>query len=388
MRPLVLAGLVAVVLAADSTPATQTKSQWQVIQGAAFDLDRLRVDVLGWASGRVWIGFVHGNAPLKLTSLRPTAGTLTAPSKADPLRVSISGDMPTVGSDLVFQTPSLSPSDAQLRSVPLLASGKLGTPKDVPYDAAKAVPGLDFLRLNAAARVGGRDVFAFIGGTNVTANKTLHSLVVCCGASGAAADLTRLIDRRQVDSARLALDERGRLWLAWRQPGSMRIVELDRETLLPRTKPHASPGGGVERLELACAALCRLVAQRHGANDTVEIVSWAPGERSRTTVVRSAALLAASYRSGALEIAYQQWDGPAQEIRVARGDARGTRSKVVASIEIPDFSRVQRPTYWLPVGYDATCVPGGVVAIVMWEKIGSSNGATRATTAFVRRTGR
>jgi hypothetical protein len=353
--------------------AAAAKPKWKVIPGARFDLDRLNVDVFGWASGRAWIGFVYGNGPLKLTSVRPAGRGLGAFTRNQSLRVRFAG--PIVGSKLTFQTPSLSAVDSRLRMVPLLANGELGTPEDVAVRPEPSVLGLDFLGVSAGARLADREVWAFIGGVNVNIHVTRHNLLVCCDAGGTVVDLTRFIDRKHLASVRLGIDDRRRLWIAWKDPRSVQIAELDSATLLPRTKPVAVPGGSVERFELPCAAVCRVVAQRVGDRERVEIFSWAPGERSRTKLVSSASLLAADYRLGALEVAYSS---NTSKVQVIRANARGARPRVVGSLLVPI------PLFgWSPLGYDATFVPGGVVAVVMWENIANSNGNTRVTAAYV-----
>jgi hypothetical protein len=379
-----LAACVAAATAPAPGEAAPAKPTWHVVPGVRFDPGDLP-RVLGWASGRAWIGFSSGGRPLTLTSARPAGGTLQDFTRAEPTRVNDSGALPIVGSELAFQLESLRLRDPQLRSVSLLANGRLGPPAEVPGEPGTAVQGLSYLTLSAGAKIGDRNVFAFVGGDSVNINKTLAVLVVCCTTEGAPVDLTRLIDRRYVDSAYMGVDDRGRLWVGWREKNGVQLVELDKTTLLPRTRPHTSPGG-VERWKIACGALCRVVATRYD-DDAHRIVSWAPGERRWTTVpVRNATFLAATYRSGRLEVAYWAADGPDYEIQVARGDARGARAKVVASIVIPDLSAgPPRPTFWMPFGYAATFVPGGAVAVVLWEKNGSPNGETRATAAYLGR---
>src|SRR5205085_1371709 len=77
----------------------------------------------------------------------------------------------------------------------------------------------------------------------------------------------------------IGLDARGRIWLAWLDHrdyphaarGVPRLFELDRSSLAPRTAPLAVPGVVADRLKLACADSCRVVAQ----TDHGDIVSWA-----------------------------------------------------------------------------------------------------------------
>ncbi len=354
--------------------AATAKPRWTTVPGAKFTVDRPFPDVLGWASGRAWIGFVDYDNSLKLTSARLAGRRLGAFTKASSTRMDSSG--PIVGSELAFQTFNrLRPIDSRLQTVPLLANGQLGTPEEVAGQPDPRAFKLDSLRVSAGARLDDRDVWALVGINYIGMNGARYGLVVCCDTSGASVDLIPYVDRKYLDSARLGVDDRKRLWIAWRDRRSVKIAELDPETLIPRTSPLAAPGGSVERFELACGPGCRVVSEDVVKGST-ELFSWAPGERSRTAIARNARLLAASYRSGGrLVVAY---GGAGQKIRVVRGNARGARSKVISSLPIPVGSGYP----WSPLGYDATFVPGGLVAVVLWENIGSSSGKTRVTATY------
>ena len=174
-----------------------------------------------------------------------------------------------------------------------------------------------------------------------------------------------------------------------RQPGLLacgsrrpRIIELDPSTLAPRSKAVAAPGLVADRVELACAASCRIVAQSIGG----DIVSWAAGEHSPTRVASHwergkwgdspAWLLAATYQSGDLVVAYHGSWGKTiyadtsvrTEIRVARGDARGAGARVVGAIPVANNWPPQNvsaiPTG--PVIY-ATFAPGGLIVVETFQ---------------------
>ena len=190
------------------------------------------------------------------------------------------------------------------------------------------------LSAQAALRVGGRTVWALPGGS-----RTGSVLWVCCAADGSGQNLTRFVDRQSSPArpVHLGLDARGRLWLAWHDATGVKIVELDPASLVPRTAtPIRAPGRGVERFHMVCAATCRLVIEAY----RVGILSWAPGERSPTTIARgrnvfgetrAPRLLAAAYRSGKLAVAYIPEDAP-YGVRVVRGDARGARARRVGRL--------------------------------------------------------
>jgi hypothetical protein len=178
-------------------------------------------------------------------------------------------------------------------------------------------------------------------------------------------------------------DTQGRIWLAWLDRrnhsgailGAARILELDASTLAPRSRAVAIPRVVASRVELACDAACRLVAQTAGG----QIVSWAPGERSATRVASTyrfkigsapAWLLAATYQSGRLVVAYQGEKGKTRyadatvrdKIRIVRGDARGARAREIAAIPVANGRAGSSGP-----GVHATFVPGGLVAVETFE---------------------
>jgi hypothetical protein len=261
---------------------------------------------------------------------------------------------------------------------------------DLLARAKEAVPKLWSAGILNGARTGDRVVWA-LGGM-----PDCHSIggcpgfyLVCCSKSGAAVDLTRLIDRRQNlmrYTLRMSEDARGHLWLAWLDNsqyrhaarGVPRMLELDASTLAPRSPALAPPGVVADRVELVCASTCRVVAQTAGG----DIVSWAPGERSATRVAAHwergkygdgpAWLVAAAYRSGHLVVAYWGDKGKTiyadtsvrNDIRVARGDARGARAQIVGAIPVANTWPPQNVSSEIadPVIY-GSFAPGGLVAL-------------------------
>jgi len=144
-------------------------------------------------------------------------------------------------------------------------------------------------------------------------------------------------------------------------------------------------------VQLACAASCHIAAQSAAG----DIVSWAPGERAPTRMVRNVVsrngvyrfpreLLATAYRGAGLVVAYRGQTGkndPVEEIGVARGDARGARARVVARVATaygwPPGKLI--PPYSDPVAY-GMFVPGGLLALEHFRY----GGASPLVYAFVR----
>ena len=366
-----------VVGAAETAPAAQGKSEWQLFPGAKMDVGRPLL-AFGWAANRVWVVTPNNDDPI-LRSAR-VSGSALADFMATRVPADTSRLFPIADGALVL-------GDVQRNNThltaPLLANGRLGASKAVADDllarARERAPRLDGVGIVDGVRAGDRTVWALGGGG--TDKKSY--LLACCSESGAASDVIKRTSAVLL-FLQLGVDARGRVWLAWLDTagyaaarGVPRLVELDPSTLALRAE-LAVPGLIADRLELACAASCRVVAQSAAG----DIVSWAPGERSPTRVASHynwpkgaaqpypypAFLLAASYRSGRLVVAYRQRSrGRAgrDEIRVVRGDTRGARSRVVgATIAIPYGWPPGKltPSVSDPV-IDASFVPQGLVAI-------------------------
>jgi hypothetical protein len=308
--------------------------------------------------------------------------------------------VPIVAGELVLS------SNDRIATAQLLANGRLGAARAIPDDllarGKEAVPTLKTVQVQNGLRVGARTVWALRGAPECHSIGSCPNLfVTCCSADGAATDLTRFVDRSVgAGSPQLGLDGRGKLWLAWldrrdysrAERGVPRILELDPSTLAPRTKAVAAPGLVADKVVLACATSCRIVAQ----SATGDILSWAPGERSSTLMVRKVVrnvgykqefpreLLGATYSSGRLAVAYRGQTGkerPLEEIGVARGDARGARARVVGAVETTFGWPAGKlyPPFVDPVAY-GTFAPGGLVA---FEYFRQGNAASPVVYAFV-----
>ncbi len=350
----------------DVAPAAKAKSPWRVF-GSARQTAGHPLLGLGWASNRLWVATVPRGDPV-LVSARLSGGRPTDVAETRvPAELSL---MPIVDGELVFVRGS-GDSRATL-TAPLLANGRLGPSKVVSDDllarGQEVAPKLAGVSILGGTQIEGRTVWALTGGEEARGiGGAPLFFLVCCGANGEAVDLTRFSHRgRGVFDAHVGVDTRGRIWLAWGDTRDRRgaiIVELDRSTLAPRSKPLAVPGVRTAHFDLACAASCRLVVQTNAG----DIVSWAPGEGPPTRVAtRASRLLAASYRSGRLAVAYlgpgvkSAWAG---QIHIVQGNAQGARARAMGSIDV---------TYGWPLGklypstlepvIDAAFVPGGVVA--------------------------
>ena len=303
--------------AAQTAPAAETKTKWQVLPGVTHNGVQPLL-AFGWASNRVWIVTVPRDVPT-LVSAHVSGSRLTGLVKTRiPAELTL---ISIVDGQLVFDRGN--GDSRKVMTAPLLANGQLGATQVVSDEllarGKEVAPKLAGVSILAGAGAGGRTVWALSGGEEARGiGGAPQFFLACCSESGAAVDLTRFIERRTgVDFARIGRDTRGRIWLAWldrrdysgAQRGYPRIIELDRSTLAPRSKAAAIPGVVADNFALACAVSCRVVAQSAAG----DLVSWAPGERSPTRVVshtRSgvytypAVLLAAAYRSGRLVVAY------------------------------------------------------------------------------------
>jgi hypothetical protein len=385
---LLLACSAALLLASAADPAAVAvpTSQWQLLSGARMDIGQGVAEPF-WAASRVWIPTADHNVPV-LWSARPAGRRLTSLVRTRVPDTAIVR-YPIVDERLVLggHTGAEQPSTA-----PLLANGRLGDVKPVADDllarAKEIAPRAENVGVDDGVRVGDRIVWSLVAWKTLGIGGGLEWRMVCCGASGAAVDLTRLTGHA-VLFPRIGRDARGRLWLSWLDHrdyphavrGVPRILELDASTLAPRSKPLAIPGAGAVGLELVCAASCRLVAQ----SDAGDIVSWAPGERSATRVASHwergklgdspMRLLAAAFRSGRLVVAYHgvrgktRYDVMAPDtIHVVQGDARGARPRVLGSIAVanswPPQNRTAIPTGPLVYG---TFAPSGLVAVETFQ---------------------
>jgi hypothetical protein len=346
----VVAALGVGCLAASSAFGTaQTKPKWVTItKSGAFGAAPL---VFGSASDRGWIGFDPGSGRVALVSLRDVGGRLSV-ARAPALQTS--GETARiVGSNLLYR----SELGADLRMLPLLDNGMVGSPSALQGDPEKVPPQQYRPQVAGGVQLGARMVWLLTGGTGFGKSY----MWACCTTTGGLGDLTRFIDqKRGMLFSQFGVDASGRLWLVWLDHGhavlgAVRMLELDPATLVPRTTaPLAIPGSATSTgVKLICAAVCRVVMSRLRG----DIVSWSPGERSPTrlaagTRINPANLLAAAYRSGGVTVAYSRTRSispqrnPVIAIRVARGDSRGAQARTVGSVGLPSVIN--------PLDYDNT----------------------------------
>lgn len=383
-RSIALAAVALGTLLATATRSAAAAPRWQAFPGKA-DADP-GVLTTGWAANRVWVEGTSKGAP-SLWSARLTGNALTSFAQTRlPVASGIVGRFPIVDGEVVV----LATRDGTVGyvSAPLLANGQLGASRVLAYDdllarAKEATAAkLASVQLLDGVRVGERIVWALDGTRGC--NGCQGYFLVCCSESGAAVDLSQFIDRHLgVLFLHVGRDTQGRIWLAWLDRrnhsgailGAARILELDASTLAPRSRAVAIPRVVASRVELACDAACRLVAQTAGG----QIVSWAPGERSATRVASAyrfkvgsapAWLLAATYGSGRLVVAYQGAKGKTRyadatvrdKVRIVRGDARGARAREIAAIPVANGRAGSSGP-----GVHATFVPGGLVAVETFE---------------------
>ena len=302
----------------DAAPPAKAKSPWQLFGGTKVTVDVVELGPV-WAANRVWVLPSWGDAGI-LAGARVSGRTLRSFTAQRLSAGDVRGVLPTgasfVDGRLVVRTGDGRPDDA-LATAPLLPDGRLGARKVVPDDLlarakeAAHAPRIEAVGIQSGVRVGNRFVWALVGSYTIGFSGGKEYQLVCCSKSGAATDLTRLIQlRASLFFVQIALDTHGRLWLAWLDRrdyphavrGVPRMIELDRSSLAPRGRPLGAPGVVANRLKLACAGSCRVVATTKDG----DIISWARA-RSATRVasgwrpgkvagVAPALLLAATYR--------------------------------------------------------------------------------------------
>jgi hypothetical protein len=336
-----------------------------------------RLVTVASAAGRAWfaVGSLRG---LTVVSAR-ASGRRLASLVTTRVQAPLSWYPLVVGSDLLYSTTRSSAGVA-----PLGTAGKVGA-----ADAASPDPMASKLGIPvAAARLRDRLIWALAGGVRIGDGLNFRpTLAVCCTASGSPVDLTSLITSRPAPRDHvLGVDARGRPWLAWLDRfgprAQVRIVRLDPTTLARTTrKALVAPVARPSALRLACAATCRLALQaserdpRGGYSQF--IATWAPGEKSSTRVrvapvlkeaQENPQLVAASYRSGRLAVAYlQQTSVASRALNVVVGDARGNRARLRGSVELPErYSGL--PMWSLPLGAFA---PRSFVAALAYSTWGS-----------------
>jgi hypothetical protein len=389
-RQLVVAATVVAVgagVAGGTTGATTTtaaKPKWLTISG--FWDGVTGPSVVGSASGRGWMGFISGGTHSTLGSLRHAGGRLSFAKTT----LSAWNPMFIAGSQLLYHLPDVSGKPGALRAVPLLANGNVGTPRPVPDDPETLPPkNLDPAVMDSV-EIGDRTVW-LLGGSRQAPPRSY--LWVCCSATGELVDLTRFIKQgRRNFFTQLGLDSKKRLWLAWLESsggavaGSVKLLELDPETLAPLTPTTATLAGNTPtRFELSCAAFCRVVMSDLSSGD---LLASSPGRRSPTRMASGtreypANLLAATDRTGHLTAAYVASRSPdparaqVHEIEVVSGDARGLHPRRLGVVDLPDAVGPSDDLYQTAF---ATFVPGGLVYYAFYYPGGAT---TRVLAGFL-----
>jgi hypothetical protein len=258
----VLAASTAVALlaapAAETAPAAKAKSPWQLFPGAKMDVSR-PVLALGWAANRVWVVTPTNDVPM-LHSARVSGGKLAGFARTR-VPTDAGTAIPIVDGQLVLQKAGTTASHEYTlaaTTLPLLTGGGLGGSRAVADDllarAKEAIPKLWSAGIVNGVGAGSRVVWALEGSPDC------HSIggcpgffLACCAENGAAADLTRFVDRRENllrYTLHLGRDSHGRIWLAWLDnrdyrhaaQGYPRVLELDGSTLRPLLQAAAIPG--------------------------------------------------------------------------------------------------------------------------------------------------
>ena len=263
------ASLAAATLAgagAQTAPAAGTTAQWRIFGEAKVD-EGLPLLGFGWAANRVWVIAPHGQVAT-LASAR-VSGRALGNFAATKVPGGSGQYVPMVDGQLILGR------DDAIVAASLLPSGQLGNSRPIAGEllaqAKDVAPKVATVDIQGGVHVGDRQVWA------LRASPACHSigscpnfLLACCSASGTAVDLTRFVDPQVgASTPQVALDDRGRLWLAWldrrdysrAQRGVPRLLELDASTLAPRSQAVAAPGLIADKVELACDATCRVVAQ-------------------------------------------------------------------------------------------------------------------------------
>ena len=175
------------------------------------------------------------------------------------------------------------------------------------------------------------------------------------------------------------------------------MVQLDPQTLEPRGKPTAIPGTYVyvKTTALVCSDTCRIVLQaaKRGQRSQNPNYTWAPGERSLTSIKlpgTSELVFAARAGPGRLELAFNSSQvtpkGTVATVGVARSDPRGRNARLTSSIDVPaslgSFARGQQLTISPRNGAFG---PGGFVTTAVYESFsGGRRPTVRATVLPLR----
>ena len=396
---LVIGGALAALSAtsfAGAAPNVQRRGaatpKWQDFKGLRIDGDSPVLGA-GWAAGRVWFTGRYRGDSMIIGSARISRGKLASFVNS---QVADSGGtlVPFLGDELAYYTGN---TFDEFHLAPLLPSGRLGASKPVPEDflasAQRRIPKACSARALDGTAVGSRRFWA-VGGASQKKGCQAEVFggdpffLACCAEDGATSNpIPHINSLRGALGVDISADTKGRIWLLWldntgytgANRGIARLVEIDPATMALRTPPYAVPGGLVDNLKLACGPTCRAVVQTPGGN----LASWAPGERSATTIVRKVEivsseedvprLLDASYVAGRLVVAYRAVVGkradPRDTVLVARGDARGRNAKVASTIETTVWWPPAKPRSPLCGNPDiyGMFVPRGLAALTVYR---------------------
>jgi hypothetical protein len=347
------------------------KPQWLIVRG--FWDGSTGPEPVGTASGRGWMGFFRSPTRWELGSLRRSGGKLSF------ARATVAAQRPIfiVGSQLVYHLPDISGKPGDVRTAPLLPNGTVGAPRALAGDPEKLAPQELDPVITTGVQVGGRTVWLLSGAKVEGGNLKKEYRWACCTSTGELSDLTAFVRQGKLSFFwQFGVDSKKRLWLAWLEApsngvvGAVKLLELEPETLAPRTSTAATlPGArAATAVKLSCAALCRVVMTDLF---TGNLLASSPGGRVPIKMASGsrqypATLLGASDSAGRLTAAYISTrlspQKQVQRIEIVRGDARGANARTVASLDLPDGLEQQHPDH---VALYATAVgtfaPGGLV---------------------------
>ncbi len=380
-RVVIAAVLLAVVVSTSVSAAGAAKpKQWVTVTN--FWPESSGPSVVGSASGRAWIGFASDRSRTRLGSIRRIGGRLSF------VRTDVVGQIPMmiVGSQLVFHTADNSGKPGPLRTAQLLANGRVGEPKAVADDPENIPPQqLDPVAVNAIT-ASGRTVWILTGGKMGEGGGVLRSyLWACCTSRGELSELTRYMRQGATNLfMQLGVDGKQHVWLSWLEStgggvvGPVKLLELDPQTLVPRTPKAVTVPGGATAIDfrLVCAVECRVVL---GDLRSGDLRTTSPGHRAATTLALGTRetpvdLLDATVRAGQLTTGSITLRRPRdltkaapQVVEVFRAAPSGSHSRLVGSVALPPtINPLDYDHYALYQFSRGAFVPGGLAYFAMY----------------------